>query len=82
MVLLITNISDNQSPAIAAEIVDMFESHRDKEAWEVFLNENGKLRWRGMNNGEEIILDKEPQTSWGQRFMAGFYRILPIRGQL
>jgi hypothetical protein len=24
----------------------------------------------------------EPQTTWGQRFMAGFYRILPIRSQL
>ena len=33
-------------------------------------------------NPEEIILDKEPQTTWGQRFMAGVYRWLPIRGQL
>jgi hypothetical protein len=49
---------------------------------EVFLNEKGKLRWRGYDNGQEVILDKEPQTTWGQRFMAGFYRILPIRGQL
>ena len=60
----------------------MIESNKDEEAWEVFLNEKGKLRWRGTDNGQEIILDKEPQTSWGQRFMAGFYRILPIRGQL
>ena len=60
----------------------MIESNKDEEAWEVFLNEKGKLRWRGTDNGQEIILDKEPQTSWGQRFMAGFYRILPIRWQL
>ena len=33
-------------------------------------------------DGQEEILDKEPQTTWGQRFAAGFYRILPIRGQL
>jgi putative cardiolipin synthase len=58
------------------------ESNKEKEAWEVFLNEKGKLRWRGMDDGKEIILEKEPQTTWGQRFMAGFYRILPIRGQL
>jgi len=42
----------------------------------------GKLRWPGMDDDQEVILAKEPQTSWCQRFMAGFYRILPIRGQL
>jgi putative cardiolipin synthase len=71
-----------RSPEIAAAVADLIESNKAKEAWEVFLNEKGKLRWRGMDDGQEIILDKEPQTSWGQRFMAGFYRILPIKGQL
>jgi len=41
------------------------------------------VRWRGYDDdGTEVILDKEPQTTWGQRFGAGFMRILPIRGQL
>jgi putative cardiolipin synthase len=71
-----------RSPEIAAVVADIVESNKAEEAWELFLNDKGKLRWRGMDNGQEIILDKEPQTSWGQRFMAGFYRILPIRGQL
>jgi hypothetical protein len=35
-----------------------------------------------MDDGQEIILVKEQQTAWGQRFVAGFYRMLPIRGQL
>jgi putative cardiolipin synthase len=70
------------STKIAAEIVDTIEAKTATEAFEVFLNEKGKLRWRGMDNGEEIILDKEPQTTWGRRFMAGLYRMLPIRGQL
>jgi hypothetical protein len=48
----------------------------------VFLNEKGKLRWRGIEGGVEVIFDKEPQTTWSQRFGAGFMRILPIRGQL
>lgn len=52
------------------------------QTYEVFLNENGKLRWRGYEDGQEVIYKKEPQTSWGQRFKAGFMRILPIRGQL
>jgi hypothetical protein len=51
-------------------------------AWEVFLNGDGNIRWRGTDGGELAIYDKEPKTTWGQRFMAGFYRILPIRGQL
>jgi putative cardiolipin synthase len=71
-----------RSPEIAAEVADMVELNAATEAFEVFLNENGKIRWRGMEHGSEIILDKEPQTTWGQRFMAGVYRFLPIRGQL
>jgi putative cardiolipin synthase len=47
------------------------------QTYEVFLNEKGKVRWRGYENGKEVIYDKEPQTTWGQRFMAGFARILP-----
>ena len=52
------------------------------QVYEVFLNEDGKLRWRAYENGEDVIYDKEPATTWGQRFGAGFMRILPIRGQL
>jgi len=71
-----------RSPEIAATVADIFETNKKEEAWEVFLNEKGQLRWRGWDDGQEVIRKKEPQTSWGQRFMAGFYRILPIRGQL
>ena len=52
------------------------------KAFELFLDEQGRLRWRATDNGRETILKKEPQTTWGQRFMAGFYRLLPIRDQL
>ena len=71
-----------RSPEIATEVANLVEANQKTEAWEVFLDEKGGLRWRGWDNGQEVILDKEPQTTWGQRFMAGFYRILPIRGQL
>jgi putative cardiolipin synthase len=70
------------SPEIASGIVDVVESKVGDQAFEVFLNDKGKLRWRGTENGQEVVLDKEPQTTWGQRFMAGFFRLLPIRGQL
>ena len=47
------------------------------QTYEVFLNEKGKVRWRGYVDGEEILYEKEPETTWGQRFAAGFARIIP-----
>ena len=47
------------------------------QTYEVFLNEKGKVRWRGFVDGEEVIYEKEPETTWGQRFAAGFARIIP-----
>ena len=54
----------------------------DKQTYEVFLNEGGKVRWRGYEDGKEVIFDREPDTTWGQRFAAGFMRFVPIRSQL
>jgi putative cardiolipin synthase len=72
-----------RSPEIAEDLAALIDSNASTKAYEVFLNEKGKVRWRGMDDdGQEVILDKEPQTTWGQRFAAGFYRILPIRSQL
>jgi putative cardiolipin synthase len=72
-----------RSPKIAEELLATIETKAPTEAFEVFLNEKGKLRWRGIDSdGQEVIFDKEPQTTWGQRFAAGFYRVMPIRGQL
>lgn len=70
------------SPELAEPMVENLFELAPTQAYEVFLNEEGKLRWRGIENGEQVILRKEPQTSWWQRFVAGFMRILPIRGQL
>ncbi len=72
-----------RSPKIAEDLAAAVEKNASTGAYEVFLNEKGKIRWRSTDgDGLEVILDKEPQTTWGQRFAAGFYRILPIRGQL
>ena len=70
------------SPRLAEEFAALTDEALPTKAWEVFLNEDGKLRWRGLVDGQEKIFKKEPQTSFWDRFMAGFYRILPIRGQL
>ena len=51
-------------------------------AWELFLDEKGRLRWRGYDDGRETIYTKDPQSTWGQRVVATLARILPIKDQL
>ena len=70
------------SPEMARRFVRNIDSALPQQSYEVFLNEDGKIRWLARRDGKEIILDKEPETTWGQRFMAGFLRFMPIRGQL
>jgi putative cardiolipin synthase len=71
-----------RSPELAEGFTTAIEKALPKQTFEVFLNEKGQLRWRALEDGEEVIYKKEPQTTWWQRFKAGFMRILPIRGQL
>jgi putative cardiolipin synthase len=71
-----------RSPEMADQSAKLIEAKLAEQTYEVFLNEKGKLRWRALENGQEVIFDKEPQTTWSQRFAAGFMRILPIRSQL
>jgi len=71
-----------RSPELAEVFSERIMKALPKNTYEVFLNEKGKLRWRGLENDEEVVFDKEPQTTGWQRFVAGFMRILPIRGQL
>jgi len=71
-----------RSPALAGQAAERIHAVLAEQTFEVFLNDKGKLRWRGVHDGEETIYKKEPQTTWSQRFTAGFMRILPIRGQL
>ena len=61
---------------------DFVDAGLSTQTYEVFLNEDGKLRWRAFQDGQEIIYKKEPQAAWGQRFAAGFMRMMPVGGQL
>jgi len=47
------------------------------QTFEVFLNKNGMLRWRSMDNGKETICKREPQSSFTQRVLGNLARILP-----
>jgi cardiolipin synthase C len=70
------------SPEMAEIFMDGMDKKIRDNTYEVFLNEKGKLRWREFNGDEVTIHKKEPSTSWWNRFVAGFYRILPISSQL
>ena len=61
---------------------ERFAARIESQTYELFLNEDGKLRWRGFEEGREVIYKKEPQSTWRQRFLAGFMRFMPVRGQL
>ena len=65
------------SPQIATEFVERVTAILPEHSYQVFLNEKGKLRWRGMDDGQEVILTKEPQSGFWRRFNAGFMRIAP-----
>lgn len=70
------------SPELAGRFAEQFDAQHGDRTYELFLNDDGKLRWRGEDNGQEVILTKEPQTGFWQRFSAGFLRTLPIKSQL
>ena len=71
-----------RSPELAAYFAALTDKRLPTQTYQVFLNDKGKLRWKGYEDGVEVILSKEPQSTWGQRTKANFMRILPIRGQL
>ncbi len=70
-----------RDPELASLYALLIDQALRKQAFEVFLNSDGDLRWRGYEGDEEIIYSKEPKTTWGQRTMAWFARIIP-KGQL
>jgi putative cardiolipin synthase len=67
-------IRDPELALVYSVLID--DALRD-QTFEVFLNDQGKVRWRGYVDGEEIIYDKEPETTWGERTKAWFARIIP-----
>jgi putative cardiolipin synthase len=71
-----------KSPKLAGETAAFVDGALNAKTYEVVLNEKGKVRWIDRSSGEDVILTKEPDTTWGRRFNAGFMRILPVRGQL
>lgn len=70
------------SDPVGLEFYDMVADSVSGVTYKVIVNEQDQLRWVYDHAGKREVLDKEPLTSWGRRFMASFYGVLPIEGQL
>jgi len=72
-----------QSPELAEQVIAYLnEGVRPQNSYRVQLDEEGKLYWITEDNGEPVRYDKDPESGFWQRFMAGFIRILPVESQL
>ena len=71
-----------ESPQLATSFAERLDAIDPERVYEVVLNDNKRLRWRGVEQGLEVVLTKEPQTSWWHRFNAGLLSVLPIKSQL
>lgn len=61
---------------------DRIDTQAPIKAYEVKLNEKGKVIWVDNSGEEPVILMKEPDTTFWQRRKVGFYKLLPIKSQL
>ena len=71
-----------RSPELAERAAESFLTALRGRSYEVVLNDKGKLEWRGIEGNKVVVHNKEPQTTWLQRFSAKLKQLLPIRGQL
>jgi putative cardiolipin synthase len=70
------------SPKIASQMAASIMQAVPTKSYEVFLNDDGELRWRAGVNGRVETWDREPETSFYTRFKAGLLGILPVESQL
>jgi putative cardiolipin synthase len=70
------------SPEFVADGLARLERGEVENAYEVVIDDTGNVRWIDRSGGQERVLTKEPDTSWGKRTSAALGELLPIRGQL
>ena len=71
-----------KSEKLTSGFMQLVDEGVGEKTYELFLDGNGKLRWRGYEDGQEVIYKKEPESTWFQRFVAGIVRVLPVKSQL
>jgi putative cardiolipin synthase len=72
-----------ESPELARQLIAyMDEGVLPYNAYRVELDEDGDLVWITQKDGVPVEYEKEPETTFGQRFMSGFIKMLPVEEQL
>lgn len=72
-----------ESPELAEQVAAfMDDGVRPVNSYRVILDENGDLVWLTEVDGVEVRYDKDPETTFGQRFISGFIQLLPVEQQL
>lgn len=72
-----------ESPELAAQLLEYLdEGVQPENSYRLMLDENGDLVWITEDNGVEVRYEKDPLSTFGQRFMSGFIGILPVESQL
>jgi putative cardiolipin synthase len=71
-----------ESPVYAQEISNAFDQKSLVAGYQVILNEDGDMEWLTLKDGKEVRLDKEPDTTFWQRFSTGFISIVVPESQL
>ncbi len=72
-----------ESPEIARQVADYMDIGASPEnSYRVLPDDRGNLVWVTENEGREVRYDKEPETSFGKRFLSSLIKLLPIQSEL
>ena len=71
-----------EAPSLGKRFTDRIENSLPASAYEVTLTDKDALQWTLVTPEGKQVYDKEPETSFGRRFLTGFMSLLPIKGQL
>jgi len=72
-----------ESPELARQVIEYMDAGvSPHNAYRVVLDEDGRLRWIVELDGARVDYDKDPDSTWWQRFVAGVVRILPVEEHL
>ena len=72
-----------ESPALAAQVIEFMNEGVDPDvSFRLELDKEGKLRWVAEDEGMPLRYDKDPMSTFLQRFAAGLIRLLPVDTQL
>ena len=72
-----------ESPALAAQVIEFMNEGVDPDvSFRLELDKKGKLYWVAEDEGTPLRYDKDPMTTFLQRFTAGLIRLLPVDTQL